>query len=449
MGTLDELAGFVSSASASDLPGHDRAILRRHVTDVVAARIAGAACTEGKAVASFYAPGQGADSIAGLGALVRLTETDDIHTPSGMTPSSVGVPVALSLAATDPCSPGQLESAIFVATETIVRLGMAVGGAGVLYQGLWPTRTGATLGAAAAASRVWGLSEHETRNAISLAVMLTAGRTGRFQGEPSGRWVLFASAVGAGVRAAAAARAGFIGDPSVLDSNWLERSLGVQVDAPRLVGDLGRTSVFHELSLKPYCTSRQALPGAEAMRALVAQGLDPASIVSFTIKVPTAYAAMISQKLDSATRSSSYVSGAGMAAIAALDPSSLYDLERVDALNNPRIIELASKGQVAADPALDSSYPSHWPARIEIRTRSGTLHHEIIEPIGAPGNPISDRDLEEKARRVLSRAGRADAIESLLAVTRSAFETEATASALARFFVNGAGDAPPAALFAL
>ena len=436
MSMLDELAAFVTAEKASDLPAHDRAILRRHVTDIVAARIVGAACSEGKAVASFYAPGQGADSVAGLAALVRLTETDDIHTPSGTTPSSVAVPVALGLFATSPCSPEQLESAMFVGVESIVRLGMAVGGAGVLYKGIWPTRTGATLGAAAVACRIWGLSEARTKHALSLSLILTSGRTGRFSTEPSGRWIIFATAVSAGIRAASAARSGFIGDPSVLEGDWLEKAMGVPCDVQKLVSNLGRTSVFPQLSLKPYCTSRQALPGAEAMRALVGEGLEPSTIQSFTISVPSAYAPMISQRLDPAIRSSSYVSGPGLAAIAAIDPSSLYDLDRAVALNDPRIIELAGKGRVRADPDLDQLYPARWPARLEVRTPSGTFHHEVIEPIGDPGNPIGDRELEDKTRRLLTQAGRAESVASLLSLTRCAFETEATAAALARFFVD-------------
>ena len=404
---------------------------------MVVARLAGEACSEGRAVSSFYPPGQGPDSIAGLAALVRLTETDDIHTPSGTTPSSVIVPVALALAATDPCSPEQLESAIFVGVETIVRVGMALGGASVLYQGIWPTRAAATLGAAAAACRIWGLSEVETKNALSLAVILSSGRSGRFHGDPSGRWIIFAVAVAAGVRAAGAAHAGYSGDPSVLDAGGLQRSLGVPVDATALIRDLGRTSVFPQLSLKPYCTSRQALPGAEAMRALVTEGLDPASIQSFTIKVPTAYADMISQKLDPASRSSTYVSGAVLAAIAALDPNSLYDIERAKVLRDPRIIDLASKGQVAGDPALDSIYPAQWPARIEVKTASAMIEREISAPLGDPGNPMSDRDLEDKAKRILANAGRAEAFDTLWARVGSAFETQTSASALARFFVDG------------
>lgn len=437
MSMLDALAAFVSSARASALPTHDRAVLRRHVADIVTARLAGAVCSEGKAVAAFYPPGQGAETIAGLATLVRLTETDDIHTPTGTTPSSVAVPVALALAAQEPCSAEQLESAIFVGLETIVRLGKAAGGAGILYQGVWPTRAAATLGAAAAACRAWGLSETVTRHALSLAVILSSGRTGRFQGEPSGRWIVFSVAVATGIRAAQAARAGFSGDPAILDTGGLERALGVPVDAQMLVRDLGRTSVYPELSLKPYCTSRQALPGAEAMRALVADGLAPETIEAFTIHVPTDYAAMISQKLDPAVRSSSYVSGAGLAAIAAIDPDSLYDVERASVRGNPRIMAMAAKGQVLADPALDRHYPLHWPARIEVATTSGKIQHEVIEPTGAPGNPIGDDHLADKARRVLGHVGLAAMYDPLMAVTARPFASAAAASALARFFVHG------------
>jgi 2-methylcitrate dehydratase PrpD len=437
MSMLGELAAFVVSANARDLPARDQAILRRHAADVVAARLAGEACSAGEAVAAFYAAGEEAESIAGLAALVRLTETDDIHAASGTTPSSVAVPVALGLAATKPCDPDRLASAILVGIETIVRLGRAVGGAKVLYKGIWPTRAGATLGAAAAACRIWELSEPATRNALSMALMYTAGHTGRFKGEPSGRWLIFGSAVAGGIRAAQAARAGFNGDPDVLEGGFLERLFGTHVEVPELVRNLGRASVLSELSLKPYCSARQALPGAEAMRALVAEGLDPDSIEAFTIKVPSVYVAMISQNLDPAIHSSSYVSGAGLAAIAALDPSSLYDLERANVWSNPRIIELAKRGEVVADPVLDRLYPGRWPAAIEVKTRSRTFHHTATEPIGDPGNPIGDRELADKARRILTHLGRADCFEPWQALTTAAFDSHASASALARFFVDG------------
>ncbi len=64
----------------------------------------------------------------------------------------------------------------------MTRLGVAIDGARVLYRGLWPTYFTAPLGAAAIASRMMHLSEEQTAHALSLALMLSAGRSGRFHG---------------------------------------------------------------------------------------------------------------------------------------------------------------------------------------------------------------------------------------------------------------------------
>ena len=144
------------------------------------------------------------------------------------------------------------------------------------------------------------------------------------------------------------------------------------------------------------------------------------------------------QKLDPAIHASTYVSGAGLVAIAALQPASLYDVERTGVLDNPRITELAAKGTVVVDPSFDALYPAHWPARLEVKTGSTTLHHEILQPTGDPSFPIGDAALQEKAQRILGHVGRSDAVAPLLALTASPFATDAAAGTLARFFVEAA-----------
>lgn len=273
---------------------------------------------------------------------------------------------------------------------------------------------------------------------MSLAALLTSGRTGRFQGEPSGRWIILASSVAAGIRAAEAARQGFVSDLTLYDTNWLERALGVPVNVKLLAEGLGGSSVFAEMSLKPYCTSRQALPGAEAMRALIADGLRPGSIDSFTIKVPNAYAQMISMKLDPAVRSSSYVSGAGLAAIAALDPQSLTDVERAKAVHDPDILALAKKGEVVADASLDAFYPKQWPARVEVKSAGRVLSKDVFDPLGSPANPMDDVALAAKVEQVLGHVERGQFAKPLLTLATAPFETDEAAMALARFFVNKA-----------
>ena len=437
MNVLAELADFVTTASAPDLPALDRIILRRHTADAVVARLVGQRSSEGRAVAALFPPHEGAGHIAGLAALVRLTEIDDIHLPSCTTPSSVAVPVALACAAQSECSPATLESAIWVSTEIVVRVGKAIDGARVLYKGLWPTRTGATLGAAAAAARVWGLDRDQTQHALSLAAMATAGRTGRFQGEPSGRWIVFAMAVANGIKAAEAARAGVSGDPDLLEGDWLEGALGVPVDTGGLLRDLGRGSIYPELSLKPYCTSRQALSAAEAMQDLVGQGLDPQTIRKIVIRVPSAYAGMVGQKLDSAIRSSSYVSAPGLVAIAALAPDSLYDVDRASVLGDDRIMSLSRLATVVADESLDSLFPQAWPAEIEVETSKGAVRARVVEPTGAPGNRIDDAGLLDKARKVLGHVGARHMAEQVLAAAKGAFDSQAESRALISIFAAG------------
>ena len=108
MNILAELAAFVATASARDLPTLDRGILRRHAADAVVARLAGAQTSEGRAVAALFPPHKGADSIAGLAALVRLTEIDDIHLPRARLraplPSPWPLPVQRSPTAAPPYS---------------------------------------------------------------------------------------------------------------------------------------------------------------------------------------------------------------------------------------------------------------------------------------------------------------------------------------------------------
>lgn len=66
--------------------------------------------------------------IAGLAALVRLTEMDNIHIASNTTPSSVVVSVALVLESDALRSPQRLETAVYCGVEVLVRIGKAFAG---------------------------------------------------------------------------------------------------------------------------------------------------------------------------------------------------------------------------------------------------------------------------------------------------------------------------------
>lgn len=436
MTLLRELALFVTQANAGDLPKLDREILCRHASDVVVARLAGARTHEGRSVLQVYGGVQTPEAVAGLAALVRLTEMDDIHVSSNTTPSSVTVSVALALAAQYGTEPREIESAIYVGTELLVRFGKAMDGARALLKGFWPTRTAATLAACATAARIWGLSPDATHEALSLALTMTNGRAGRFFQEPSGRWIVFAAAVANGVRAAMAARAGFNGGPTPPTADWLATTLGLEINSSELTASLGQGSVFQELSLKPYGTARQSLSAAEAMRALVAQGLDPAQIRKVTVRVPSAHVGMIGQALDPGVRATSFVSVAAQVATAALMPAELYDVERAKVLSDPRVLALAGRCDVVGDPALDALFPAVWAARLDVETEAGSVSHEVREPLGSPQNRMDDAAFAAKAAGILEHSAQAARAPEIIELGKSLFSNPQAAKGLSAIFVN-------------
>jgi len=430
MSVLRDLAAFVCGASVNALPAAVRAIQRRHVADTLVAAALGAWTEEGRHL-RYLLPRDSVADIAGMqAAVVRHTEIDDIHTPSCTTPSSVTVPTTLALARVGGISdPERVASAIWVGTELLVRLGVAIDGAHILYRGIWPTYFAAPLATAAIAARLGSLSEDETAHALALALMLTAGRSGRFQGRLPGRSVILGMAVSAGVRAAQAARQGVGGDPDLLDGPWLRDAHGLNADLAALTSNLGRGSVYTQLSLKPFCSAKQAVAATEALMTLIGEGLAPATIDKVTVRVPPAYARMVSTKPEAGSRSSTIVSAAYQLGLAALKRERLYDIERASVIQD--VLAFAAKVTVVPDEALHPDFPASFPAEIEVSAK-GTLHRKrVTAALGDPSRPLDDAQLKDKANRVFEQAGATRTGSSLIELGLAGLQDRDSCKALA------------------
>ena len=402
MSVIGELAAFVAGAKAGALPAVEQERLRLHVTDTVVAALAGAHIAEGRALQSYGDERGLTDRIGRRAATIRLTEIDDIHLPSCTTPSAGVVPVALILAAhRNTYDPGETASAAWVGTEVMTRFGMAAAGPKILYRGIWPTYLAAPVAAAATAARLLGLNETRTGHALSLAVMLMAGGVGRIHGAPSGRWFLYANAVAAGVAAADAARADYHGDLELLEKDWLADTHGIALDRARLTQNLGTESVYRALSLKPFCSAKQGIAAIEAFRALLDSGIRPAAISKVRVHVPPAYAGMIGTRAEPGARQSTLVSIAHQFALVAFEPQQLYDIDRSVPAVSAEVTQFAAKVEVVADAALESFYPQHWPAEVEVEAAGKTSRRRVIEAAGDPERPLGRAEVDDKAHRVL------------------------------------------------
>jgi 2-methylcitrate dehydratase len=55
-------------------------------------------------------------------------------------------------------------------------------------------------------------------------------------------------------------------------------------------------------------------------------------------------------------------------------------------------------------PELEHRYPTTMPTRLTIRTSKGvTYSRQVDQPLGHPGHPLSDQEVEDKLRRLASR----------------------------------------------
>jgi 2-methylcitrate dehydratase PrpD len=436
---IGKLASFVAGAKASALPAAERERLRLHLTDTAVAALAGACIPEGKALQKSGDAGSLAGRIGRQAAAIRLTEIDDIHLPSCTTPSAGVVPVALSLAAeTQRCDPAEIASAIWIGTEIATRIGTAINGPEVLYRGIWPTYVAAPVAAAATAARIMGLNEARTADALSLAVMLMAGGVGRIHGAPSGRWFLYANAVAGGVAAAEAARADYQGDPNILDGNWINDTHGITLDRDRLMEGLGTNSVYTALSLKPFCSAKQAIAAVEAFRAVLEGGVRSEAIAKVRVRVPKAYAGMIATRAVPGARQSTMVSVAHQVALAALAPERLYEVDRSSAGADAAVTGLAAKVEVIADAPLESFYPRHWPAEVEVEVEAGDVfRHRTVEATGDPEHPLGQDGIDAKARRVLDPLVGAARAADWLKMCGTALDGAAACRNLAAAFAAG------------
>jgi 2-methylcitrate dehydratase PrpD len=440
---IGELAAFVAGAKASALPAMERERVELHLTDTVAAALAGACIPEGKALQNFGAALSLADRVGRRAAAIRLTEIDDIHLPSCTTPSAGIVPVALALAASlQNFDPDAVASAIWVGTEIMTRIGTAAGGPQILYRGIWPTYLAAPVAAAATAARLFGLDEPRTGHALSLAFMLMAGGVGRIHGAPSGRWFLYANAVAGGVAAAEAARADYRGDSQLLDKTWLTDTHGITLDSVGLTDRLGIGSVYPALSIKPFCSAKQAIAAVEAFRTIVhKENVRRDAIAKIQVHVPPAYAGMVATRAEPGARQSTLVSVAYQIALAALAPERLYDVDRSTPTVDTDVMQFAEKVEVISDTGLESFYPQHWPAEVEVEADGKTFRHRVVAAAGDPEHALGRGDVKEKAHRVLDRLIGAAHVDQWLTMCHGALNGRADCQKLVAAFASfdGAG----------
>jgi 2-methylcitrate dehydratase PrpD len=404
--SLANLAERLCAVSYGAVDGAAQEAARQRVLDALAAAALGRHTPEGQLLQRYASRsrdrGLEADCRLHVGA-ARSTEVDDIDVASCTTVGSVVVPVAVTVAATQPGTTADaLLAAIVVGYEAMTRLGRAIGGATLLYRGIWPTYVTAPFAAAAATAKLLGLDATATARALVLALTRTASVPPAALARFGYRYYSLGSAAADGIDAAAAAAAGVDADPDGLVP-FAER-LGVTLELAELSVELGRPWRVCTVDTKPWPCARQALSSVAAFRQLAAPPLD--EIERIVVRVPAAYRAMIDRAGLPAHRIESLLSVQYQLALAAFAPAVLDDALRRSLPADSRIEALMRKVSVEADAELGARFPSAWGSRVTLEMRSGApVSSEVLAPPGSGTQALEWADLTAKLARVFAASG--------------------------------------------
>ena len=416
MTAIEQLAAHVSRRDGLGLSSALGERLALHVADTVGAWIAATATAEGRRLIRFREamrqPGAagfgGADLAADLArncALARLSEVDDIHLAAMTTAGAIVIPGALTIARSLPDREGSdLTAAIVGGYEAMIRLGLAIDGPANLYRGIWPTYFSAPFGIAAVAARLMELDASQTAHALALAPTLSAPGVGHHNAPTTSRWLAVGHAARNGLAAAVAAQSGFTADLKLLDSGFLTNIYGITPVLSGLTEGLGGEPMLGQVSLKPWCAARQTMAATQALREIVAQGVAPDAIVEVRAAVLPPHQKMIDHGVVAGDRASHLTSLQYQMAVAALTPEAARDVGQSPGALAPALQAFMARIKVAGDDALLAGYPSAWPARVTVVTRSATHERAVTHVPGDPARPLGAKDVGEKFHRLAAAA---------------------------------------------
>jgi 2-methylcitrate dehydratase PrpD len=271
--------------------------------------------------------------------------------------------------------------------------------------------------AAAAVSRLCGLSAGQTVHALAIAATQAAGlycaRTGamtkRFH---AGR------AAQSGVVAAYLARQGFTGSPDVLEAPFggFMSTLRGQADPGTILRGLGEDWEIMRVGLKPYAACASSHTIIDAILDLRRRGLSPRNIAKLTISMSKKGQLNVGWPYQPGDVIAAQMNGYYIAAVALLDGDAFIEQFSPDRLADRRILDLLPAIEIVHDPELDKGGAAkrHAVKVNAVLANNETLSTCVEQRRGSADHPLSFADVAKKFSRLATTSLSASQTEETL-----------------------------------
>jgi 2-methylcitrate dehydratase PrpD len=335
------------------------------------------------------APARGAALVNGT--VSHALDYDDTHFGHVGHPSVAILPAALAVAEEIDASASAMVDAFLLGAEASVRIGMTLG-RGHYERGFHQTATAGAFGATVAAGRLYGLSETELRNALSLVATRASGLKSQFgtMGKPFNAGI----AASNGVEAAALAKRGFISCDDGIGGP--QGFIATHADAPEKY-PAADGFLFETVKYKFHACCHGTHAMIEALRG--AGPIDAAAVKAVRVRVNPRWLKVCDIKLPRTGLEVKF-SYAWLAAMVLRGTDTAADSTYTDALGADRRLEdLAGRVTVVGDAAL-----SDTATEVEILTTEDRTIRAVHD-LAAPLSPeAAERGLRAKAEALLGAA---------------------------------------------
>ncbi len=375
------------------------------------------------------------------GALGHSLDFDDTHAAGSLHPGAPVIPAAIAAGEMVGASGADVLAAIIAGYEVTCRIALALPAKAHYDRGFHPSATCGAFGAAAAASRAFGLDTEQTAMALGTVLGQTAGSLGFLH---DGAWIKRSQVGWAavnGLTAATLAREGFKGAAEALEGrHGFMQGYAPDPTPERAVQGLGEVFELMNTAVKPYPSCRYGHATIDAALAIrAALDLKPEEVESVTLGLPRAGVMLVGEPAAKKADPRNVVDGqfSGPFVVAAALGTGAMGWDSYRLLNDNTIRALLPKITSEFDPEIEAEFPANMSGKVTIRARGEEHVRKVVVPKGEPGNFLTESELRAKF------AGLADAVlgaerAATLADAVLAIDTTSDVSSLMRLA------APPA-----
>lgn len=405
-----ELSVYIAGAK-EELPQSvmDRAKL--HILDTIGAALSGSLLEPGRLIIEFVRQQGGFPEASVMastvqtsaiqaalanGTMAHADETDDVHLSAQTHPGAAVVPAALAVAESQHRSGSDLITAVVLGYDVICRTSRALDRPWMSERGLNFRSISAGFGATAAASRLLGLGEEQTRYALAFAATQVSGlHTWRQDPQHVDKALCLAGVPARNaVTAALWAKAGFTATSAVFDGpDSIFKAFCEQPRPSELTHELGARYEILGTGIKKYPVGQPVQAALEGYFSLIGEhGLTGRDIREVVVRLQDSEANTVNDRLMPD------INCQYLLAVAMLDGAinfqNAHDFERMHATD---VLEMKRRVRLLADAELSKQHPTIRSAIVEVTTWDGRHFRTLMDRVpGAPYSPLTVEEIEAK-----------------------------------------------------